>query len=264
MSRVQLLPRLKDIGVAQLLDTSTGAPPTPAQITEIIGGDSPFVWVAASGGSFSDQLTRALVEGLVEIASKNGYPNDSSRETRAMFDAEAAIWLGDHAALATGELLRDDVWAFLATALIPGVVSWRFPEQNPERYFGGVRNTFQRLWMRGVTLDLGETHPDRWKLVRELSEDAMVAIFERPAIASDPRLARGVAAGWVETAQKIGRGKMERVMRQATIILRVRNQVLDLGHLDDEGLLAVVNEAFEVAAGTAEASSSVRSSREDS
>ena len=72
-----------------------------------------------------------------------------------------------------------------------------FLDLSPKRFTGGVRNAFQRLWMRGSTLDRGEDRPDRWGLVRALSEDAMVQIFERASISSDARLARAVAEAWV-------------------------------------------------------------------
>lgn len=250
MSRVDLLPRLRAVGVSHLLEGSNGAAPAPERIIEIIGENSPFVWFAASGGSARNALPGELARGLKEIAERCGYPGENSQKMRADFDREAAIWLGSHPSLNNGELLRDDVWAFLTTALLPEIVEWRYPERNQERYAGGVRNTFQRLWMRGVTLDLGDGHSDRWVLVRELSEDAMVQIFERAAIASDARLARAIARAWVDTAGLIGRGRMEDVMRRATILIRVRNQVVDLAHLQDHDLAAEIAHAFKVSVGS--------------
>ncbi|GKY87415.1 hypothetical protein [Sinisalibacter aestuarii] len=250
MSRVDLLPRLKTIGVSHLLQDSNGAPPEPERVLEIIGENSPFVWFAASGGTAGNDLPSEFARGLRDIASRCGYPGENSQKARADFDREAAIWLGSHPSLQSGELLRDDVWAFLTTALLPKIVEWRYPERNHERYAGGVRNTFQRLWMRGVTLDLGEGHADRWVLVRELSEDAMVQIFERAAISSDARLSRAIARSWVDIAGLIGRGRMEDVMRRATIFIRVRNQVIDLAHLDDDDLAAEIAHAFNASIGS--------------
>ena len=135
--------------------------------------------------------------------------------------------------LATLEAHRDAIEAGLtreeARALLPA---------------GGARNALQRLWMRGVTLDRGEGHAERWALVRGLSEDAMVQIFERASISGEYRLARSIAEAWVSTAANIGRGRMEDVMRRATKYIRVRNQIYDLASLEDDALHSEISRAF--------------------
>lgn len=165
-------------------------------------------------------------------------------EARGQFDRVAAIALALEPALRTGEALRDDVWAFLTAVLAPDVVAWRFPDRAAHRYAGGVRNAFQRLWARGTVLDRGEGHADRWGLVEALSEDAMVQIFERASLAGNERLARAIAELWVETAADVGRGAMESVMRRATKLVRIRNEIIDLAILPDANLLEEVRGCF--------------------
>jgi hypothetical protein len=95
-----------------------------------------------------------LRNGLVEIAKGQGFPQETGRKQLSEFDAQASAWLSGNTTLSSGEALRDDVWAFIATALVPDVTYWRFGTSR-SRYHGGVRNTFQRLWMRGRVLDRG-------------------------------------------------------------------------------------------------------------
>src|SRR5690606_31532772 len=124
----------------------------------------------------------AIGERLRQIAAECGFPDNSSQVARTRFDHVATQFLATADDLESGEALRDDVWAYLTVVVAPDVVTWRFSEEADGRFAGGVRNAFQRLWMRGTTLDRSANHPDRWGLVKALSEDALVQIFERPSI----------------------------------------------------------------------------------
>src|SRR5690606_17820748 len=127
---------------------------------------------APSGGSpiNSDQLRYTRRE-LENLAREHGYGSESNRSDYARFDAEASIWLAQEDLFCSGEALRDDVWSFVGAVLAPDIVHWRFGT-HIDRYLGGPRNTFQRLWMRGRALDRGVDHPNRWQLLHALTEDA--------------------------------------------------------------------------------------------
>lgn len=115
---------------------------------------------------------------------------------------------------------------------------------RPNDFTGGVRNTFQRLWMRGRTLDRGRGHESRWGLLALLSEDALVQVTERPAIGADARLSLAFAEGWVRASSRLGRERMEDVTRAAVIRVRLRNQVQLLAALDDEQLSRIMDDLF--------------------
>jgi len=247
MTKVRLQPRLNALGVSQILDLGGKQGPSTTDARKFIEENPSLFWFAASGGTVSLDLTNEVAHGIQTIAESLGFPRGSTREQRALFDTEASKLLGAHADLRTGEQLRDDVWACLASTILPNIVAWRFPSLNSERFAGGNRNCFQRLWMRGVSLDLGPDHPERWKLVEGLNEDAMVAIFERPSIASDERLVRSIATAWLVTAGRIGSDRMEGVMRKATKYIRLRNEIIDVGFLGDEERDELVLEAFGLA-----------------
>lgn len=201
---------------------------------------------AATGGTTISAIRLLdLRSSLTEIATGYGFPN-SGRDQHASFDAALADWLSAHEELHSGEALRDDAWSYFGVVMAPDIVHWRFGRSR-ERYLGGVRNTFQRVWLRARALDRGEGSEDRWGLLRDLTEDALVAITERPAIGADPSVARQLAEGWVRAAGRVGRNRMEPIMRLATIRLRIRNEIQSLSTLPASELAATVDEFFGLA-----------------
>lgn len=198
----------------------------------------------ATGGSRIDprQLGQ-LRKGLLQVAEANGLGVADDRASRAQFDAEMGAALAEVSVLASGEALRDDVWTFISVTLAPDVVHWRFGSAR-ERYLGGVRNTFQRLWLRMRVLDRGAEHAERWQLLGALTEDALVQITERPSIGGDPILARAVAEAWVRASIHHGRAAMEPIMRRAVLRIRIWNEIRSLSDLAPSMLAGTLDEAF--------------------
>ena len=244
MMRVSLLPRLNALGTSIILEDALSSGKSPTANPDALDEHASLVSFAASGGARGEKFAVEMAIALRQLGRDAGFPKASGQADRAAFDQEAAIFLGESPALRTGEALRDDVWAFLATIMLPDLVTWRFPEKAAHRFEGGVRNAFQRLWMRGMVLDRGGGHEDRWLLVRSLTEDAMVQIFERPSIGGNRPLARAVAEAWLATSEEIGRGAMEPVMRRASKILRLKNEIVDLASLPNAELDDVATEIF--------------------
>lgn len=249
MTAVSLFPRLDPLAVEQCLSkiddliADSGRPLVEDRLPAGTG------WTAIGGAQIALTVLGELRRLLVETARTCGFPERGSVTDRARFDALATAVLADFAPLASGEADRDDVWAFLTTVLAPDVVAWRFVNRSPDRFMGGVRNAFQRLWMRANALDRGaDATGNRWGLVERLSEDALVQITERPSVGADRRLSRAIAEAWILTAESIGMAKMEDVMRKAIIDLRIRNEIQMLAALDDEPLQKHVEQIFARAA----------------
>lgn len=248
--RVSLLPRLKAHGVATILERLKEAAPAARDGIDLLSEYAALKSSAPSGGARADAVAVDVTVELRRIAQKFGFPDASTQSARSLFDQEAAIYLAQKKELRSGEALRDDVWAFMTTVLAPDIVSWRFTDKSRERvarFAGGVRNSFQRLWVRGTVLDRGEDDPERWALIKQLTEDAMVQIFERASIGGNPPLAKAVAEGWLKAALIFGRGPMESIMRSATKIIRLRNQIIDLAYLPPDELEKIISEAFKIA-----------------
>lgn len=237
-----LLPRLPDVAAVPLLEAFLANPGAADRSsfdpTRLPDG----VRFADTGGTrvSPDQL-RKLHLDVVAIAQDSGYP-DPGRYSE--FDFRASVYLAESPLFMSGEALRDDVWSFVSIVMFPGIVSWRFRKDGRERYFGGVRNAFQRLWMRARTLDRGAGHPDRWGLIRDLTEDALVQIMERPSIGADPKVARHLAEAWVRARDRYGKDGLENVMRGVTKLFRIRNVIRAYGVLPDEMLAEEFDSLF--------------------
>ena len=214
---------------------------------------------AATGGSrVSPNRLAELHDSMQQIARTHGFGIKGVRNSHDKFDADMAALLADNPLFASGEALRDDVWAFVGVSLAPDIVHWRFGATR-ERYLGGVRNTFQRLWMRGRVLDRGAAHPMRWQLLEELTEDALVQITERPSLGGDPVLARAIAETWVRASHYHDRNKMEPIMRRASLRARMWNEVRSLPDLPTEQLHNLLSRAFAIPEGHQEEASGIES-----
>lgn len=91
-----------------------------------------------------------------------------------------------------------EVWTYLSIFVFYGFAEWRYPSseegsENRERLIGERRNVLRKCWIRVVALGpdlLLDNHPGS----QRLSEDELVAIFERPTLGDDKILARAIAA----------------------------------------------------------------------
>jgi hypothetical protein len=191
-----------------------------------------------------DRRVEGLAERIREEARHLGFPDSSGRQSSSGFDIPVTILLAQEEWLNTGEALRDDTWAYITTMLLPDVVAWRFPSCTPDRFHGGVRNTLQRLWTRGVVLDRGADANGRWELVERIGEDALVQIFERSGLSNSPALARQFAEGYLSWIDNVGQAKMEAIMRDAMKILLLRNKIIDLSTQEESHLHQEVWQAF--------------------
>jgi hypothetical protein len=203
---------------------------------------------AATGGSaIDDYLLDDLRAGLMDVASRAGFGAQGATPDHGTFDRSVAVFLTESEMFGTGEALDDEIWSFIGTALAPDLVHWRFG-RTPARYLGGVRNTFQRLWIRGSVLDRGQGTFDRWQLLDCLTEDGAVQLFERSSIAGDNTLARAIAEAWHRSSIRHGRDRMQGIMRKAMILIRMGNVIQMLSMLSSQALASHLDGVFEKAA----------------
>lgn len=216
----------------------------------------PFSWpelpdqvrFAPTGGQrVTAERMHELRNDIANLARDTGRKAKPKSGDLALFDSEMAAYLREQPLFSTGEALRDDVWSFIGVVLAPDIVWWRFGHSR-DRYLGGVRNTFQRLWHRGRVLDRNKHAENRWGLIDALTEDAFVQIMERPSLGANPKLARGLAEAWLRAAERFGRRSMERLMRHAMVRLRMQNEIRSLSLLPEADLANLLDQAFGEAA----------------
>src|SRR5690606_23043664 len=108
------------------------------------------VFVATGGERVRETKLTELRELILRCAADAGFPTESNRHLRAVFDLEAARILHSTMQLDPAEAASRDVWAFLALVLLPDVAYWRYPKPPGERVLGIdlTRHVFGRLWWR--------------------------------------------------------------------------------------------------------------------
>lgn len=186
----------------------------------------------------------SLRDRLMEIARTAGYPQRGEEGFRA-FDGRAAVLLAE-LDLPLGEAIRSDTWAWVAVHLVPQLVEWRFGREGKpasfRRYAGALqRNAIGRLWYRAHVMREPNS-ADPWTTLRQVNEDAHVAVLERTSISRDHRLSRAIIRHWT------GLGGGEQLLRVALIRVRIRAVMLVLPILSDEELNEVLAWAFQIAA----------------
>ena len=247
MNGIYLFPRLSPAGL-QLVLTDL-EPLKNGLLEEIRRTAEPYVsWTASGGTRIGPSGLTEFRNEILDIARAQGFPEPPAQARRSAFDAKCSIYLANQQQLPVCEALRDDVWTFLSACLLPDVVLWRFPSAPTERFRGGIRNVFQRLWLRGQIFDRSAEHPDRWELLDILSEDAMVQITERPSIGADAELASAIAEVWLRVSNEVGINRMEGLTRRAIRNIRIINVTRNLAALDRNALEAAIGQCFYEAA----------------
>lgn len=149
--------------------------------------------------------------------------------------------------LPVGEMLRPDVWTWMAVHLLPDYLTWRWARPDGSitdaRVSGPIyRNALGRLWLRGVVFDRGAGSTGRWALMEGVTEDASVAILERTTVSADHRVARAVVEAWIATG--IVGTAAEVLLRRAMVFFRVQAALIETVALDDIELKRLVSNAF--------------------
>jgi hypothetical protein len=202
-------------------------------------------WAPTGASRASEKLLEQIGSDVRALARDCGFPKEGSTGSRATFDARASAWFAMTGIIPVGEALRDDVWTWLALALLPDVCAWRFEARASERFLGGRRNALQRLWMRGRAFDLGpDAAEERWSLLAALSEDSMVQITERPSIGADPRLACAIGDAWRRASARAPGISREDLMRTAVRNIRAAGEVICFAALGDDELVREVDRHF--------------------
>jgi hypothetical protein len=107
-------------------------------------------------------------------------PND---EGRRVFDQRAAKLLAERLRLPSSVAAEKGFWQWFAITQADRIVRWRWIRGNreavsPERWLGGWKDTFRRLWLRAnVVCDTSSRDP--FELAGYGDEDFWVGIIER-------------------------------------------------------------------------------------
>jgi hypothetical protein len=151
--------------------------------------DHPASAPAPVGGHPIAQEGLATIQAAIRaLAAEFGFPAALQAREQAAFDRACGTLLFREMDIVAGDAASTEVWSFVSLVLAPEIPFWRFPGGSEERYFGGMRNTFQRLWWRAWTLGPDLTAVPEGAV--PFGEDDFVQLMERPTVAGNRRLAR--------------------------------------------------------------------------
>lgn len=207
------------------------------------------VYTPVGGTRVTKEQLTALRIMLVNISDQLGWPRPLTQTKGNEFDSLIGIALQRHMQIVPAEAAKDDVWTFIACVLVPDLVRWRFPGTsgmtNRERFLGGIRNTFQRLWWRSYVFYLPDNEIP-YRLLKALGEDEQVQIMERPVLSGNRELARLIASNLLEEINRTN-NKVPRMtlMREAAKRLVRKSSVVALDTLLPEELSFCVRKAFQ-------------------
>lgn len=253
---VYLYPRLRQGAASVFLGRRSTMTPTD-WIKERSFLEREVYFVETGGVRAPTQQHELLCHDVVETARQFGFPDSGTSVTRSRFDAQCAKALygrlrpaqtREEAPLGvSGEFLHGDFWTWIALCKLPEIVLWRFGDNAPdERFLGGFRNCFYRLWRRAWLLEgSGER---RWTVLDAMTEDAFVSVVERPGLSANRQVARMIGESWLATALAIGRERMESVNRDAMKRIGALAPVLQLDGLEREHLRTLILEQYSAAA----------------
>lgn len=182
-----------------------------------------------------------LRERILDIAEHHGFPSQISKNGVANFDREVARALDSMLDLIPAEAANDEVWNFLTLVLLPDIAKWRFPNTKNsldfERWKGGHRNVFRKLWWREAVLGS--------ELNSQIGEDESVGVMERPGLSSSPALARALVRAHLAThSAAIGISRSD-FMRMALVNVRRHLPLLEFESFEETELNQIILLIFE-------------------
>ncbi len=206
-------------------------------------------YTATGGTRVSDERLTELAEKVDQLAKTFGFPEKLSQSAQRRFDFELMKLLYE-LPLVPAESSRNEVWQYLTCVLFPHIVTWRHQDSsgvtNVVRFVGGVRNAFQRLFLRAKILH-HQNIDTRWIYLDPeseywLSEDQQVALTERTSLAREPVLCTHLARTFNELvtlvppgidspSQTFFREAMKRVIRELAFVRVAALLPVEIGEL---------------------------------
>ncbi|WP_222440956.1 DNA cytosine methyltransferase [Streptomyces sp. BK340] len=201
---------------------------TPADLSRRVAltHDS-AVYVATGGDRVPSAQLREMREGVLELAKRAGFPDDSDRARNAEFDLRLAALLHSEMGMVPAEAASRDVWAFLALVVLPDVAFWRYPQPPKDRVLGTdlTRHVFGRLWWRAQLVRAPE-ESEPYRALEILGEAAFDQIYaRRAALGGSPHLVRAILRVWKDldltglNERETLRDFLKRLLRLAPFVL---------------------------------------------
>ena len=171
-----------------------------------------YIYSPIGGHKVTPDNLNILKKEIADLAEKNSYPNVPGQKETQQFDIELTNYLINNLQISPNEASKNEVWNFLSCDLMPEIVHWRYFHKNEtysptrdalyDRFLGGRRNCFQRLWWRAYGLrDLYEDNSDSMIFLKLLESDDIREFEERTTIVGNINLWREMVIQLVDTME---------------------------------------------------------------
>ncbi|MCX7444503.1 hypothetical protein OS125_04480 [Corynebacterium sp. P7003] len=244
---VRLIERMNRVELATLARTASTSHPQQY--------DYPTAIITCSESELSDLRNEAL-----EIAKTYGYPRMSTKsQTKSLFDREMSSLLYQQLDLIETEAAQEEVWNFLTLVVLPDIAKWRYENSGKSlsynRWLGGKRNVFRKLWWREATLGHA--------LNSKIYEDEAVSVMERARLSGQPAVARAMVRGFLDSVEQHPDIARTALMRAGALRVRQLVPILCLESLTENELDALIIEVFRRSSETCAEKTSGPASEED-
>jgi len=207
------------------------------------------IYAPTGGIRVSESHLHKVNQCIRENAIKSDYPAPLTGLNTQSFDASLGRILYEILEITPSEASNLGIWAFMSCVMWPDLVRWRFPGgtdgTSRERFVGGRRNTFGRMWWRAYLLrEPNSEHP--YKLLDLLGEDELVQIMERPSLAGNSPLIREIYRTFLHITNTSSNTLQSRsLLRDVTKRLRRLLPMVSFEALDDSVLKSLISDIFE-------------------
>lgn len=236
---VEYYPRINDPAAIRLATELIKITPADAAVLATTRHDHQYYYPTASQ-FVQESVLGNFRDAAIAIASDLGFPHQASSNQKRKFDQEMASLLSTNLELIPAEAANDGIWNFLTLVLLPDLAKWRYP--NPagavdyNRWLGGQRNVFRKLWWREVTL--GQ------ELNSQIGEDEAVGIMERPLLGGQALVARAMVRALLTVEKEFTDQPRSELMRAGAVNLRRYAPFISFEFYTEEQIDEFVLKAF--------------------
>jgi len=252
------------LGLTSFLDIS--------EYRESLSNAEFFSWSNVEQVRVTDHDLDSFIQGLIELATRNGYPDKSFRESDVVraatfddqeiddaFDSGLLSLVLKNLDITVAEAADDAVWDALRIGLVPDITLWRCPPiirvdgqgqplaPEPNYLWTDRRRGFlKQAWWYGHVLG-----PD---LARELNARELADILERSSIGRLSFFAREIAEEYIALKATSGFEKISMATEKFRVAIKsIRRQMglISVSALSKSARTSLIRRELEVAFGKA-------------
>ena len=212
---IEYFPRIDDLRSMEIIKELNTKSVTEASDLASVTHTAAYFYATAAQTVSARQL-REFRESAMALAVELGFPAALNPTRARQFDQRLSWILSQRLELIPAEAANREVWNFLTLVVLPDLAKWRYPNEKSlpdyDRWLGGPRNVFRKLWWREAVLG--------HDLNRLIGEDEAVGMMERPMLSGHASVARAMAKALIQVGDEYPNEARSRLARACSLNLR--------------------------------------------